>query len=113
MVGLFSGFVLSGKKAKGKRAKTRDLFKHRGSKSTVSKLMETFPEGAVVQVNIDSSTHGGLPHRRYQGTTGTIVGKQGSAFRVKLLHGNQPRVLIVTSAHLKLLDMAVPAQLRQ
>ena len=94
MVGLFSGFVLSGKKAKGKRAKTRDLFKHRGSKSTVSKLMETFPEGAVVQVNIDSST-------------------QGSAFRVKLLHGNQPRVLIVTSAHLKLLDMAVPAQLRQ
>jgi len=100
---------LTNKKAKGVRAKTRDLFKRKGSKLSVSRLLKEFKNGDTVQININSSSHSGLPFRRYQGITGKVVGKQGSAFRVSLKEGNAPRIIITTAAHLKQLQTTAKA----
>lgn len=95
---------MTNKKAKGVRAKTRDKFKRKGTKLSVSRLLKEFANGSTVQVNINASHHSGMPFRRYQGISGKIVGKQGSAFKVSLKEGKAPRTLIVTAAHLKQLD---------
>ena len=94
---------MTNKKAQGIRAKTRDKFKRKGSKLSVSRLLKEFPEGSTVQININSSHHSGIPFRRYQGISGKVIGKQGKAFKVALREGNAPRTLIVTAAHLKTL----------
>lgn len=91
---------MSNKKAKGIRAKTRHKMRNRATRLAVDKMLQEFAVGAGVQVRINSSVHSGIPHRRYQGMTGTIVGKRGRAFEVDVLEGNKRHVLVVNSAHL-------------
>lgn len=95
---------MTNKKAKGVRAKTRDKFKRKGVRLSVNRILKEFSVGDSVQVNVNSSFHSGIPHRRYQGISGRVVGKQGSAFKVAVKEGNAPRTLIVTAAHLKALN---------
>lgn len=98
------------KKARGKRAKTRQKMrrKRRFGKLTVNKRIMSFEKGQKVQVNIDPSVHSGLPHPRYHGLVGTVQGNQGKyTYRISLKLGKQPRVLLVNSAHLKLMKTAV------
>ena len=90
------------KKAKGKRAKSRHKMKKKGPKVTVNKLLQVIPEGATVDVHIDSSVHAGLPGLRYKGKTGTVIGKQGSAFLVEVNVGKHSRILVVGPAHLRI-----------
>lgn len=87
------------KKAKGKRAKTRHKLKRKGSKITVNKYMQEIPDGAKVDVHVEGSIHAGLPDKRFKGETGTVLGKQGSAFVVGLSKGKK---LIVGPAHLRI-----------
>lgn len=99
------GGCLTNKKAKGQRAKTRDKLKRKGSKLSVNKILKEFnAAGETVQVNINSSFHSGIPHRRYQGISGKVIGRQGNAFKIAVKEGNAPRTLIVTAAHLKVLQ---------
>lgn len=98
---------MSGKKARGKRSKTRDMMRRRGKKLSPTKLLKDFPAGSTVQVRINSSHHSGMPFRRFQGLSGKVLGKQGRAFVVSVLLGDQPRKLIVTASHLK--ELGQPA----
>ena len=43
---------MASKKAKGKRAHTRDKFKKRGSKATVNKLLQEIPIGTKIDIKI-------------------------------------------------------------
>lgn len=94
---------MTNKKAKGQRTKTRDKLKRKGSRLSVNKILKEFNTGETVQVNINSSFHSGIPHRRYQGISGKVIGRQGNAFRIAVKEGNAPRTLVVTAAHLKAL----------
>jgi len=85
------------KKAKGKRSKTRDKLKSRG-KVTVNKLLQQIPEGAKVDIVIESSVHSGIPDKRFHGFTGKVIGKQGRAYLIKL--EKQGVKLVVGAAHL-------------
>jgi large subunit ribosomal protein L21e len=40
-------------------------------------------------------------HPRFNGHTGEVVGRQGSAFKVKITDGGKKKVLISVAAHLK------------
>ena len=97
---------MSNKKAKGKRAKTRDSHKRRGVRISVNRIRRAFKEGDTVQVVIDASFHRGMPFRRYQGRSGTVVGVQGNCYRVELQEGHSSRLLIAHPAHLKRLETA-------
>ena len=90
------------KKAKGVRAKTRSKFKSKGRISP-NKVVGEIKEGATVAIDINSREQGGMPFRRYQGKTGKVTGRQGSAYIVAVTEGNADRTLIVSPVHLNVL----------
>jgi large subunit ribosomal protein L21e len=92
---------MSSKKAKGVRAKTRHSHSSKGQ-LTVNQLLQEFSEGDTVIVVLQGSLHAGMPHRRYKGIVGTIIGKQGRSYKIATKLGNQKRTIIIASAHLRL-----------
>ena len=94
---------MASKKAKGKRKKTRQLFKAK-SKVTPKKVVEEISDGAVVQININPSYHSTLPFRRFQGKTGRVIGKQGTAYVVRFKLGNLEKEIVASSVHLNILN---------
>lgn len=92
---------MASKKAKGKRAKTRHSHKRKASRISVNKLLKEFKTGSAVQITINPSVHSGMPFRRYQGISGSVIGVQGRAVKVAVREGNAKRLLIVHPAHLK------------
>ena len=97
--------MVTNKKAKGVRAKTRSKFSRKGTRLSVNDVLQEFDEGSTVQINAAPSFHEGFPFRRYQGISGKIAGKQGKCYKVSLFEGNAPRTIIVHAAHLKLLSV--------
>ncbi len=91
-------------RSKGLRSKTRGvLTKHPRDRGVASpnRVLMDFPEGSKVAIVLDAAQHKGMPHKRFQGQTGTVSGKQGEAFVVDLVHGNKPKTLVVRAEHLK------------
>ena len=101
------------KKAKGKRAKTRNKLKRKRKfgKLTVNKRLSVFEDGEKVQIHIDPSVHSGFPNPRYQGFVGTVSGKQGPyTFKVVFKQGRTKKTELVNGAHLKVLKMPEKAE---
>lgn len=95
------GENLTNKKSGGKRKRTRSKLKRTAPKLTIQKLLQEFEPGTKVHIQIDSSVHSGLPHHRFQGLTGIVLGKQGKkGVLVSVLHGNKPKTINVHAAHL-------------
>ena len=88
------------KKARGKRAKTRDKLKRKGSKLSVSRELVEVPLGTKAQITINSSMHSGMPPARYQGKMVDVVEKQGSVLNVALREGGGEKHFLVHPAHL-------------
>jgi large subunit ribosomal protein L21e len=54
----------------------------------------------MVHVIIDPSVHKGMPHPRFQGKTGEVVGTRGRAFVLKVNDGNASKTVITLPEHL-------------
>lgn len=91
--------------SKGYRARTRKLLRksvrERGAIPPLSSLMHEYKVGEYVTIKINPSIHKGMPHRRYHGRVGIIVGKRGRAYEVKVTLGNKEKLIIVRPEHLK------------
>jgi large subunit ribosomal protein L21e len=87
----------------GMRKKTRDKLsksvRARGI-SPVVRAIQEFEPGAKVHVLIDPSKHKGMPHPRFHGRTGEVVGKRGRAFVLKVTDGDSTKTLITLPEHL-------------
>ncbi|MEI8003117.1 MAG: 50S ribosomal protein L21e [Methanothrix sp.] len=85
------------------RKKSRDKLSRtvraRG-KSSVVRAIQEFETGAMVHVLIDPSIHKGMPHPRFHGKTGEVVGKRGRAFVLRVTDGNATKTLITLPEHL-------------
>jgi len=68
--------------------------------SPVVRAIQEFETGAMVHVIIDPSIHRGMPHPRFHGKTGEVVGKRGRAFVLKVTDGNATKTLITLPEHL-------------
>ncbi|MFQ6094634.1 MAG: 50S ribosomal protein L21e [Candidatus Bathyarchaeia archaeon] len=92
------------RKPKGLRARTRSLLRKnsrdRGKIST-SRLLYDYKQGEKVVIDIEPSVHKGMPHRRYQGRVGVVVGKRGRAYAVNVTQGDAVKEIIVLPEHLK------------
>lgn len=90
-------------RSKGLRSKTRHLLLKDPRKRGMlppNRVLQQFEPGQTVAVKLEPSQHGGMAHKRFQGLTGTVAGKQGDAFVVEVLHGNMPKTLVVRAEHL-------------
>jgi len=94
---------MANRKAKGIRAKTRHKLQS-GGKVTVNRLLLKPEINSTVQINIEASVQRGMPHPRYQGRTGIVVGYRGSAAEVEIGKGKNAKRLIVHPVHLKVLE---------
>ena len=87
----------------GMRKKSRDKLsktvRGRGI-SPVVRAIQEFETGAKVHVLIDPSIHKGMPHPRFHGKTGEVIGKRGRAFVLLVTDGNATKTLITLPEHL-------------
>jgi len=87
----------------GMRKKSRDKMsktvRARGI-SPVVRAIQEFEKGTMVHVIIDPSIHKGMPHPRFHGKTGEVIGKRGRAFVLKVTDGNATKTLITLPEHL-------------
>ena len=92
------------KRSKGARTKSRQRMRvnprSRG-KVPVTKSLQQFKEGEIAGVAIEPRIHKGHPHPKYQGKTGTIEGKQGSAYVLRIKDGGKVKRLLVRPEHLR------------
>jgi large subunit ribosomal protein L21e len=91
-------------RSKGLRSKTRHLLlkdPRRRGELPPNRVLAEFPVGSHVAIKMEPSQHKGMTHKRFQGLTGTVAGKQGVAFVVAVMHGNMAKTLVVRAEHLK------------
>jgi large subunit ribosomal protein L21e len=92
------------RKSKGYRAGTRQLLKKKPrerGKLGLSKLLHEYKAGSNVVIKIDPSVQKGMPHRRYHGRVGTIIGKRGGSYIVSVSQGDAVKEVIVRPEHLE------------
>ena len=91
------------KSSKGARGSTRYKLQRKPRErglSKISKSLQTFKEGERAVVKIDPSKHKGMPHARFQGLTGVVVGRQGDAYVLELKDGNKTKTVVARPEHL-------------
>lgn len=99
------------KRSVGPRSKTRHKLskkpRHRGMPPPSHALRE-FAAGAKVDIVINPSIHGGMPHSRFHGMTGTVVERRGEAYVVDLRVGpKKHKTLIARPEHLRASNVRV------
>jgi large subunit ribosomal protein L21e len=66
-----------------------------------AKLLKEFEVGDKVVIDVEPSIRRGMPHRRYQGKVGVVMGRRGEAYLVDIKLGGKTKHLIVLPIHLK------------
>lgn len=88
----------------GPRKKTRYKFKkdlRRRGVVPVTSLIQKFDLGQKVHVVCEPSIQKGMPHRRFHGMTGTVVGQRGRAWLLAIRDGQKEKIVIARPQHLK------------
>jgi len=88
----------------GPRKKTRYKFKkdlRRRGILPVTAAIRNFEMGQKVHIVCEPSIQKGMPHRRFHGKTGTVVGQRGRAWLVEIPDGNATKLVISRTQHLK------------
>ncbi|TXT67385.1 MAG: 50S ribosomal protein L21e [Promethearchaeota archaeon] len=90
---------------KGYRNRTRSIYRktpRKRGQNPIDKYLIDYEIGEKVAIIGDPAQHKrGLPHRRYYGKTGTVVGTRGRCYEVELKVGNTTKMLLIGKEHLK------------
>lgn len=92
------------KASKGYRRRTRSVMQKRARDrglSPITRIFQTFEVGEKANINLDPSVHKGVPHVRFHGHTGTVVGMQGKAYLIDVKMGGKVKKIIVRPEHLR------------
>ena len=95
------------KKSKGVRQGTRFIVsrsKGERSRLNISRIMHNYSEGDCVAIVLDGGQQMGMPHRRFNGKTGVITGKQGRAWVIEVKDGNKAKKIVSRPEHLRPLE---------
>jgi Ribosomal protein L21E len=83
----------------GTRSKLSNRPRDRGT-SPPQRAIQQFDEGQKVHLSIDPSVPDGRFHHRFSGHTGTVVGEQGSSYKVEIVDGGKTKTILAAAAHL-------------
>lgn len=87
------------KRSLGKLSKRSRLLRRRARvTASVASAMISFEKGQ--RVHITPIATRSMPHPRYRGKTGMVVGRQGGAYVVELKDINATKRLVIEGAHL-------------
>jgi large subunit ribosomal protein L21e len=68
----------------------------------VSRSLQSYDLGVKARINIESSLQKGMPHTKFQGKIGIVVGRQGRSYALRIKDGGKTRIVTVRPEHLKL-----------
>lgn len=92
------------KRSRGPRSKTRKKLRQiPGYKPAITKFLQEFKERQKVIILIETSSHRGVPHPRFKGKIGEIVGKRGRSYIVEIKDGEKVKKIISRPEHLKVI----------
>lgn len=90
------------KKSRGFRAKTRKKLRQKPAyRPAITKFLQKFEEGQRVVFLPEPSSSAGMPHPRFKGKIGRIIGFRGKSYIIETVDGNKVKRLIVRPEHLK------------
>jgi large subunit ribosomal protein L21e len=92
------------KASKGYRRRTRYVMQKRARDrglSPITRIFQTFEIGEKANINLDPSVQKGVPHVRFHGHTGTVVGQRGDAYLIDVRMGDKMKQVIVRPEHLR------------
>ncbi len=90
------------KRSRGFRSRTRKKLKQiAGYRPPITKFLQEFDIGQKVVIDIEASSQKGVPHPRYVGKVGEIIGKRGKSFIIKIEDGGTVKKIIARPEHLK------------
>lgn len=92
------------RRSHGLKVKTRRVLRKRPRDRglpPVTHSLLSFDEGEKASIIIDPSVHKGMPHRRFHGLTGTVVGKTGRSYHVRVKVGNAQKIVVTRPEHLR------------
>jgi len=91
-------------KSKGPHRRTRRILKRKlREKVTVNRMLQEFPIGSKVVIDLVPSQPKGRPFKRFAGKSGTVIDKRGDSYIIKLMDGSKEKMIISRPEHLKLL----------
>lgn len=68
--------------------------------SPVSRAIQEFIEGDIVNIDLDPGIQNGMPHPKFQGRTGKVVCRRGRAYLVEVRDGGLMKEIIILPEHL-------------
>ena len=90
------------RKSRGFRSKTRfKLIQKPGYRPPITKFLQEFRTNQKVIILQEPSSQRGMPHPRYKGIAGHVIGKRGKSYIVEIVDGNKVKKLISRPEHLK------------
>lgn len=96
---------------KGYRNKTRSRHRKKvrdRGLGSIEMYLEEYEINDKVDIITNPSIHKrGMPHRRYHGRTGVIIGIRGRCYEVEVKLGNAKKMLIVGKEHLRLNPISI------
>jgi len=69
-------------------------------KASIRARLQTFTEKDSVSIKLNPS-YQNIPHPRFNGRTGRVVGQQGRAYFVEIVDGQKRKKILVTPEHLR------------
>ncbi|MEM7826791.1 MAG: 50S ribosomal protein L21e [Candidatus Aenigmatarchaeota archaeon] len=87
------------RKSYGFRRRTRNKLKQNDIMKP-NMFLQRFDIGNRVHIDIQSSSQK-IPHPKFQGRTGVVIGKRGNAYIVEVKDLNTKKQIIVNPEHLK------------
>ena len=94
-------------RSKGQRQGTRRILRkgrHQRGRISIARIMHEYAEGDRVAIILDGGQQMGMPHRRFQGRTGFIQGRQGKAWVAAVKDSNMQKTVVARPEHLKPLE---------
>ncbi|MCE8422899.1 MAG: 50S ribosomal protein L21e [Candidatus Methanoperedens sp.] len=68
--------------------------------SPISRAIQEFEQGAMVNIDLDPGIQNGMPHPKFQGKTGKVIDQRGRAYIIAVLDGDMMKEVIVLPEHL-------------
>lgn len=90
------------RKSKGFRTRTRHKLRQIPSvRPAITKFLQEFEVGQSVALEMEPSSHKGMPYPKFKGLTGKVIAKRGSSYIVEINVGDSKKTIISRPEHLK------------
>lgn len=92
------------KASKGIRCRTRGILRKKPREKgmpPVTRYLQKFEIGEKASIHLEPSSPEGMPHPRFHGLTGTVVGVQGRCYFLEVREGNKIKRVLCAPQHLR------------